>query len=206
MPGGGSVQGMITSLRNNKNLLRSKKLFNKERTFLRIKKENLKVSNGKLNSEKASKEELKQIRKKIVKERYKEKKIVIGITIIVASIFIYFTFNIIQQNNNDLKNQYALQFKNKEKKFLSFIHKGDEWFVKGKWYNSIFYYKKAKDVFPKNYEVNYRLVRSYSFQCENEFKDCHTAKKLLDKLFLSFPDKEDELLQIKDKLEYEYQN
>jgi tetratricopeptide (TPR) repeat protein len=108
--------------------------------------------------------------------------------------------NLILQNNITIKNQQTLEFKVKEKEFLSFINNGDEWFEKGKWHNSIFYYEKAKEIFPKNYEINYRLVRSYSFQCENEFKNCHEAKKLLEKLFLMFPNKENELLEIKDKI------
>jgi len=39
-----------------------------------------------------------------------------------------------------------------------------------------------------------------SFQCESEFKNCHEAKKLLDTFLFIFPDKEKELLKIKDKL------
>ncbi|RSK38624.1 hypothetical protein [Mangrovimonas spongiae] len=39
MPGGGSIQGMITSLGNNKKLLKSKRLFKRERTFLNAKKD-----------------------------------------------------------------------------------------------------------------------------------------------------------------------
>lgn len=204
MIGGGSIQGMITSLSNNKNLLRSKRLFKKERTFLNIKKEYLKASEGKLNLKKASKEELQQIRKKIIKERRKENMVLISIAIVITSVIFYFTINVIQQNYIDIKNQQTLEFKKKEKEFLLLINKGDEWFEKGKWHNSIFYYEKAKEIFQKNYEINYRLVRSYSFQCESEFKNCHDAKKLLDKLFLMFPDKKKELLEIKGKLEYEY--
>ncbi|GAA3521328.1 hypothetical protein GCM10022393_39590 [Aquimarina addita] len=202
--GGGSIQAMITSLSNNKKLLRSKRLFKKERTFLNIKKEYLNATEGKLNLKKASKEELQRIRKKIIKERRKENKIVIVIAIIITSIMIYFTVNIIQQNNYEIKNQKTLVFKKKEKEFLILVNKGDEWFEKGKWYNSIFYYEKAKKIFQKNYEINYRLVRSYSYQCESEFKNCREAKKLVDKLLLMFPDKEKELLEIKGKLEYEY--
>ncbi|WP_298311352.1 hypothetical protein [uncultured Aquimarina sp.] len=126
----------------------------------------------------------------------------------VTSVFAYFVIGIIYQNNIDSKNlqenAQALQFKKQERQFLLQIDKGDQWFEKGKWSNSIFYYKKAKEIFPKNYDINYRLVRSYSFECESEFQNCREAKKLLDKLFLMFPDKEKELLEIKGMLEYEY--
>jgi len=55
---------MNTSLSNNKKLLKSKRLFHKERTFLSVKKEYLKASNGKLNFKTASKKELLELRKK----------------------------------------------------------------------------------------------------------------------------------------------
>ncbi|MBW1294787.1 hypothetical protein [Aquimarina litoralis] len=202
--GGGSIQGMITSLSNNKKLLRSKKLFKKERTFLNIKKDSLKTSKGKLNVKKASKEELEQIRKKIKKQKRKENAILICIAVVITSFMTYFTFNLIQENTIDKEYIQTLKFKEKEKDFLILIGKGDEWFEKGKWSNSIFYYKQAKEIFAKNYDINYRLVRSYSFLCENEFKNCHDTKELLENLFVLFPEKETELLKIKDKLTYEY--
>ncbi|AXT54475.1 hypothetical protein D1815_01455 [Aquimarina sp. AD1] len=195
MLGGESIRGVISSLRNNETLLRSKVL---------LEKENLKDTEGKSSLKKASEEEIQQIGKKIRKENRKEKKILIGIAILITSVFTYFTINVIRQNTVDTESIEILKFQEKENEFLILIEKGDEWFEKGKWSNSVFYYEQAKEVFQKNYEINYRLVRSYSFQCESEFKNCHKAKELLDKLFFMFPDKEKELLEIKEKLEYEY--
>ncbi|SEL48549.1 hypothetical protein SAMN04487910_2599 [Aquimarina amphilecti] len=192
---GESIRGVMSSLRNNETLLRPKEL---------LEKENLKDTEGKSSLKKASEEEIQQIGKKIRKENRKEKKILIGIAILITSVFTYFTINVIRQNTVDTESIEILKFQEKEKEFLILIEKGDDWFEKGKWSNSVFYYEQAKEVFQKNYEINYRLVRSYSFQCESEFKNCHKAKELLDKLFLMFPDKEKELLEIKEKLEYEY--
>ncbi len=192
---GRSVAGIITSLGNNKKLLKPKKL---------LEKQNLKDTEGKSSLKEASDEELLQIGKKIRKQNRKESKILIGIAILITSVFTYFTINVIRQNSVDKESIQVLKFQEKERQFLLQIDKGDQWFEKGKWSNSIFYYKKAKEIFPKNYDINYRLVRSYSFECENEFQNCREAKKLLDKLFLMFPDKEKELLEIKGMLEYEY--
>ncbi|MGS2765187.1 hypothetical protein [Sinomicrobium sp. M5D2P9] len=72
MSGGGSIQGMINSLKNNKKLLRSKSLFSKEKTFLNIKKEYLKAAGGNLDFKKASKEDITRIRKSVLKERKKD--------------------------------------------------------------------------------------------------------------------------------------
>ncbi|WP_405207337.1 hypothetical protein [Aquimarina sp. LLG6339-5] len=192
---GRSVRGITIGLSNDKKLLRSKEL---------LKKEDLKDTKGKSSLKQATEEELQQIGKKIRKENRKEKKILIGIAILITSVFTYFTINVIRKNTVDKENIEVLKFQEKEKQFLILIEKGDDWFEKGKWYNSIFYYEQAKEVFQKNYDINYRLVRSYSFHCESEFKNCYEAKELLEELFLMFPDKEKELLDIKEKLEYEY--
>ncbi|AXP83072.1 hypothetical protein CJ739_4014 [Mariniflexile rhizosphaerae] len=205
MFGGGSIQGMITSLNNNKKLLRSKRLFKKEKTFLSLKKEYLKAASGKLDLKKASAKEILEIRKKVIKKRKKEHLIFIAMALIVISIFSYVPLKLIKQNNLLVKNQQTLEFKEKENKFLILIDDGDNWFKKGDWQNAIFQYQKAKKMFSDNYDVNYRLVNAYSLQCEREIKNCHVAKELLDKLILDFPEKKHELIKIKDRLEYEYQ-
>ena len=66
------------------------------------------------------------------------------------------------------------------------------------------YLKDAKALFPNDYSVNYRLVNAYSLQCEQEFKNCHTAKTLLDTMLVKHPNKQKALLEIKNRLEYEY--
>ncbi|MEN8125418.1 MAG: hypothetical protein ABFR32_09845 [Bacteroidota bacterium] len=72
MGGEGSILHMITSLRNNRSLLRKKSMFKKDRSFLSVKKEYYKASKGKIASKKLSKEELLLIRKKVIKKRRRE--------------------------------------------------------------------------------------------------------------------------------------
>ena len=69
MGGGGSIQGMISSLNNNRKLLRKKRLFRPKKTFLNIKNEYLKSAEGELNLKKATKKQLHEIRVKILKRR-----------------------------------------------------------------------------------------------------------------------------------------
>ncbi len=71
MGGGGSIQGMITSLKNNRKLLRKKRLFRPEKTFLRIKKEYIKSAEGELNLKNATGRQLRDIRVKVLKRRKK---------------------------------------------------------------------------------------------------------------------------------------
>tara|TARA_R100000306_G_scaffold260_4_gene638 strand:- start:17335 stop:17949 length:615 start_codon:yes stop_codon:yes gene_type:complete len=204
MPGGGSIQGMINSLSNNKKLLRSKRLFSKEKTFLSLKQEYLKAADGKIDFKKATPEQLESIRKKLIKEKKKEALLFIGILVIVIGIFSYVGFKLMQPVTVQNKTQQIATFKKKETKYLFFIEKGDEWFKKGRWHNAIFNYKDAKALFPNDYSVNYRLVNAYSLQCEQEFKNCHTAKTLLDTMLAKHPNKQKALLEIKNRLEYEY--
>lgn len=201
--GGGSIQGMITSLSNNKKLLKSKRLFKKERAFLNLKQEYFKASKGELDFKKATKEQLLEIRKKVIKERQKEKLFSVIVAFVVIGIFSYFALVLINENKAFVKKQEAIQYQKKETEFLILIEQGDEWFSKGHWSNSIVLYKKAKAIFPKNYDVSYRLARSYSFQCETDYKNCYTAKELLQELYVLFPEKEIELSEIKEKLNFE---
>ena len=53
MAGGGSIAGMIISLRNNAKLLRKRNMFNRESSFLQAKKEYLRAAEGKLDLKKS---------------------------------------------------------------------------------------------------------------------------------------------------------
>lgn len=197
MAGEGSIQGMIISLRNNKNLLRPK------RSFLNQKKEFLKAANGEINFKKATKKELEKIREKIYKERKRQRKINIGIwsvtAIFLISIAVVFTKNISQQNYNSEKKAH----KAKTEKYYELIEDGDQWLKKGNWHNAIFQYKKAKEVFPTEYDINYRLTYVFCLSCEAEYINCKEAKENLDKLIVAFPEKQ-ELFELKKLLKYEY--
>lgn len=116
----------------------------------------------------------------------------------------FFSLKLVLQNTYVLTNKQTLEQEDKEKSFLLLIKDGYLYFQNREWHHSIYFYKKAKDISPKNYDINYRLVRSYSYHCKNELKNCLETKELLNELFLVFPDKENQLLEVKSILEYEY--
>jgi hypothetical protein len=72
MGGEGSIQHMITTLRNNRNMLRKKGMFQRDRSFTRRKEEYHKASKGINTSKKLSKEELLLIRNKVIANRRRE--------------------------------------------------------------------------------------------------------------------------------------
>lgn len=204
MGGEGSMQGMITSLSNNRKLLRSKRLFKKERTFLSVKKEYLKAAKGNISFQTASKEEILTVRKKVLNQRRKERNTLIVISTIIVSFFLYFTLILISQNDTVLPTYKYKEIKQQKKKFLLHIKDADRLFKNKDWDNSIFYYNKAKTMYPTNYDINYRLVRAYGYSCIYQSKNCYDAKNLLNELFVQFPNKQNELTKIKSLLEYEY--
>jgi len=203
MGGGGSIQGMITSLNNNRKLLRKKRLFRPEKTFFGIKNEYIKSAGGELMLKKATKKQLRDIRVKILKRRKRIEFVRSLVFIVFISLFCLMAFNYIQSSKEVNERNQKIEFKLKTDQYYSLIADGDEWLKTRKWHNAIFQYKKALAIFPSDYSIHYRLANAYCLRCEDEFKDCNKGKKILDKLLHQFPNKP-ELLKLKKKLEYEY--
>jgi len=86
---------MITTMRNNLGMLRKKSMFKRERSFMNIKNEYYKASNGKIASKKLTKEELLLIRKKVIANRRRENirsfvvLLIIVISIILLGVYIF---------------------------------------------------------------------------------------------------------------------
>lgn len=203
MAGGGSIQGMITSLSNNKKMLRRKSMFRTERTFLSLKKEYIKSAKGEIKLKNATKEQLNIIRLKVLKERRNHRNSLFIATAIVLSIVGFLNYKYVNYSQEAEAMNKEITLNQQIEKFHTLIADGDVWLQKRDWHNAIFQYNNALEVFPNEYSVNYRLVFAFILRCEDEFKDCKKGKKLLEKLIRQFPEKS-ELLILKEKLEYEY--
>ena len=191
MPGEGSIQGMIVSLRNNRKLLRNRNPFQRRHGFEKLRKEYIKYSQGKVESRSLSKRELQAIRKKIEEETRKDTiKMTIVACIILIVVFslgvrLYDTF----RRNQEIIAQKELTSKTEQ--YLFYINDGDEWLQKRHWHNAIFQYLLAKKIFPNEYDVNYRLALAYGSKCKYENSGCAVGSELLTKLKHQFPDKEE---------------
>ncbi len=203
MGGGGSIQGMINSLKNNKKLLRRNRMFLKDRSFLNLKKEYLKAADGEVNFKKATKKQLSEIRVKVIRERKKRSYIYIGLFIACFFIIGFPIYHDFKANKMAEETTDSIQLEKDKKEYLDLIADGDLWLSKKKWHNAIFQYKEALTLFPKEYDANYRLAMAYCYRCESEFEDCKKAKKLLEKLIRRYPNRLD-LLKLKKILEFEY--
>ena len=204
MGGEGSMKAMIDSLRNNKKLLRNKSRFTKERSFLNLKETDLKGASGKPRFKPYSKEAIKKIKAKFQRKRKQEKVLFAFLGLLFFLLFIFigtFLIKEVLQEQNDRK---QLNIQKQEQAYLKHIAFGDRWFSESNWHNAIFYYKKALELYPNDYDSSYRLLQAYGQNCEKELEDCAKAKDLLDELLVKFSDKNSELTQLKEVLNYEY--
>lgn len=194
MGGEGFMLHMINTLRDNRGLLRRKGMFKRKQTFLTRRKEYYKASQGNFIFKELSKDELKAIRRKVLKQRRKDSIIQWSIFLILSSlIFFMVSFFFIE----DPKPQETESNKDKHlKDYFFYIQEGDKWIGQRNWDNAIFEYKIAQKHFPKKYEINYRLALAYSYNCKFELKDCKKATALIDKLLVLEP-KDTTLLKIK---------
>jgi hypothetical protein len=204
MYGSGGIKSMIDSLRNNKMLLRRKGHFEKENTFLNLSKGHFKTDRRKIKTKKASPEILKKIRTSAISRR---RKFVITYLILIMIGVSYITYTIVKIYKED-KSQTSVVLSTeksvKENNFLVLVKKGDGWFKERKWDAALFYYNKAKVIFPNEYSINYRIAQTMSIKCEKKYLQCRETKAVLDSLFEKYPEKFKELNTIKERLSYEY--
>lgn len=201
--GGWSSKGMITTLSNNRKLLRRKRIFKKEKSFLNIRSEYYKRTSGRVITKEASKEILEEIKKDYIKHRKAELAITILAVLTTICIFGYIFKNILDKEQKIEQNNLLIRKELNSKKYLKYIDEGDKWFIEKQWFNAIFKYKEALVLYPKDFEINYRLLQAYSYRCQYDLKDCFGAKALLEKLLKEFPEK-NELHKFKNILDIEF--
>lgn len=175
MPGGagGFIQNMITSLRDNRNLLRKRNRFHRDEDieFSRVEHKEP------LIFKKASDELLIEI-----KEKHKRKKklndLLTIFTVLLAASFSMFVLlksaHAPQESNTDY---FAFEangkdLSKKEELFLFFIEDGDYWYTESHFKNAVFQYQNALKLYPKNEAVLQRLQTTYDLACEREALFC----------------------------------
>ncbi|MDY7395054.1 hypothetical protein UMM65_07360 [Aureibaculum sp. 2210JD6-5] len=190
MGGEGSMQSMITILRNNRNLLRKKSIFKRERTFISTRKEYYKAAKGKIDIKNASKQDLKILRERIIKQRKREniRAWVVTFSILLPIIvFILYSSNETRKDKTkSIENQKEMYLNEHFNEYSYFLEEGDKWIEKRHWNNAIYRYQQAVKLFPNEFEANYRLALAYSYNCKFEKKDCETGKKLTHRLLKNY--------------------
>jgi len=198
MMGTSSAAGMINSIRNNARYLRRKGMFKKEHSFTHLKEHYTKSAQGKISSQKVSASLLQTIRKKIGQQQSKSRRRFIIVLCIGLPLIAFGGYHIFNDFNfgfpalvSDTKGKPYNQQKKSTEKYMFYLEDGDKWLEKDNYYNAIFQYKKALEIYPKEYGVNYRLALAYSYQCQYKFKGCEKGKALTDNLNRQFPNDTD---------------
>lgn len=194
MAGESTIQSMIITLRNNRNLLKSKSPY-KNRSFFNTKSDYVKYSKGNFNLKKATPEQLQAIRTNIKAQRKRDLILKTGLVICVLIPITWIATLVINSNLSDPPNNETTTItREMEENFDFYLQDGNNYLRNRKWHNAIFQYEKALEIHPDNYLVNYRLATALTYQCEEKEKNCERAIILLDSLIKTHPKKQ--------KLEY----
>jgi hypothetical protein len=184
---GGSVQAMITSLRNNKNLLpKRKSLYEKDKR----KNINYSISEG-LNCDiVATEEQLLEIRTRIQK-RNKRKKILNSLIITISVMVVLYLSYLNSQKEVLIQSPEIETIINEQEVYLNYIKYGDTWVEDKKWKAAIYSYQKAVDLAPDDYYAQYRLALAFSYHCAYEKFNCEEGIQLLNELITKFGSNQD---------------
>ena len=192
MSWGGSVQAMIASLKNNKSLLRRKRVFTilkeeieSDRLRNPIRGKKIQFQDSKIIPlSNAEKNKIKEtIRRRIKKERW--------ISAGIAALFILCTFIVfyglysLGELSRGIKadNTYVSPDNTKfeeEKKFQFYINDGFQWLKKGEFHNAIFQFKLAVKSKPDNINAQLGLTQSFLGNCIITREDCNKAEEQFD--------------------------
>ena len=169
MGGEGSMMAMITSYRNNTELIRKKRLFKSGRSYFRAKEVYRKALGGELAFRTATPQERALIRSKIRKEYRREKLFLVLISAIVLSIAIWLTVALWPKPASH-KSIHSITITTSDfMEFNKYMAEGDNWMVENKWYNAIYEYDRGYSLILKNHptisKVGLRL--EYQEQFEN---------------------------------------
>ncbi len=197
MTGGGSIQGMATILRNNKQLLRKRNTFRRGFGFGKLRKEYRKYAEGRLESEPISQKELSAIRQKIIRQKRKENMLSGIILVLVASLAVAFSYKMYKNLEEYQVKENEVFLEGNTNKYLFYIEDGDKWLEKGRYHNAIFQYTLAKEIYPTEFDVNYRLALAYGGKCKYEKSGCEEGRAILEDLRDRFPEKS-ELWKLRD--------
>jgi len=180
MGGGGFMSHMNNVIRDNRALLRKKRLFKSGESFSERRKMYLKATAGKINSKTYSKAELREIkiiiRKEFRKERFKS--FLFGsLLIILGALFLFKGFEYIINTDREfrIKND-QIELENRKKEFDFLISDAKMWKEKGNLHNAIYQYEKALELFPNHKELNQNLKSIYRQQCQTKGKYCDKVK------------------------------
>lgn len=181
--GAGSVMDMIVRYRNNMNMLRKKSLFKKKSSLFEDAAQQTSGIQRPLHFKRASPEQLISLRRRLQKERKRNRLLTILFVFIILSATLYGAFHLLPSGKSAA--EVAWQRENDQKRhdlYLYYLQDGDHWLSKRNWFNAVYQYKKAAEVYPGEFDALFRLAMAYTYQCEAEDENCEKAQALVERL------------------------
>lgn len=192
MAGEGSIQAMISILRNNKSLLKHKSRFKREINTFETRKQFSQPETGQLKDlSKATPNQLSAIKTKILAHKKRQNilltVVIICIAVLILSLFKTEIKNIVAspfQTSKTINNQQLKQYNN-------YLYFGDKALNAKRYNDAIFNYKKALHLQPDDFGAQYGLANAYVQQCKYQKDNCSNAKTSLEKLLQNFSNREE---------------
>lgn len=182
MGGGGSIAGMIASLKANKALLGTR------RSYFDAKKDYLRAVKGmKITYKEATKEELNAVKVKIRNQQKAEKRRVLIVLSIVVPIVFFGIYKMLDSVDKGIVKERIIEKDLLVEKYHFHINDGDKMIKLKKWNNAIFQYTRALEIFPNELDAQYRLSLAYVYKCQYENEGCVWADSLVSRLIIHFP-------------------
>lgn len=184
MAGWGFAKHANTIVKENRKLLKKKSLFKKERSFLNLKNEVFYKDSQGIPSKKLSKRERRTYRYKTVVSYRKDR--LYDRMIIVLTVFLFFILMIwfyTGTEHKELVNKLKLEkaeLTEKMDKYDYYISSGDEWFKKEKYFNAIFQYRLALELFPNDSIATFRFIEAANLNCEIYNNNCGEGQEALE--------------------------
>lgn len=187
MPGGGSGIGMIVSLKNNSKLLPNRKsLFMRRPKFSGLRDDYRNLSQTILSGKKATPEELKLIREKVLQQRKRDAIRQISIWIAVsfcALAGIGMWYNSFQQKS--VENATAILAKESSEALSGYeinMLEGLKKVEEKKLFYAVGHFENALEFVPHDELAEYQLAKTFCMMCYHQKHACKTAKNMVDSL------------------------
>lgn len=193
MAGGGSIQSMLTTLRENKKLLpKRKNIFKNKAEIQRLKDYYKKHPQDLLKDKTTTKEERAKIRQRVLKGRKRDTRIqlitvgIISLLIVAGSLYLIDKME--ARKAEQEKAQQDLIFKEKEIKYNENMAEGRNQMEKEQWFFAAGYFRKALSFIPQDPKAEYNLAKAYSLLCYNKKAACAEACEMIDNLIKKYPE------------------
>ena len=187
---GGSIQNMMNTLKNNRILLATKRgLF---KTKFQILREDYKTAtNIIIKGNIATKEELSEIRKKVLQERKRENKIQLTILALIFLVISSFTYSMLTNRVNNTPLHLEKSNELTQVNYNESMAMGQQLLDDKKWFYAASNFENALLQIPNDFSASYNLTLAYCELCYTKNQACEKTNSTINELIKNNPNSDD---------------